>query len=140
MQIQKIEEIRSCPIPDSAYAAPFVINSLAHHKPWRYAIAVTANAALAHPWAMYPEAALTLTQGEPKTINSSGTAMRSFCSDCGSGLFYRNEDILPGIVDVQTATLDDPEALPPEIQIQTVERMGWIKHIHELPEFERFPG
>ncbi|WP_415055938.1 GFA family protein [Halopseudomonas sp.] len=90
-------------------------------------------------WAMYPEASLNVTQGEPKTINSSGTAMRSFCADCGSGLFYRNEEILPGIVDVQTATLDDPEALPPEITIQTAERMNWMQHMNELPDFERFP-
>ena len=90
-------------------------------------------------WAMFPETALTLTQGNPKTINSSGTAMRSFCADCGSGLFYRNKDILPGIVDVQSSTLDDPNALPPTMQIQTAERLTWIKHIHELREFERFP-
>lgn len=90
-------------------------------------------------WAMFPETAMTLTQGQPKTINSSGTAMRSFCSDCGSGLFYRNAEVLPGIVDVQTATLDDPDALPPEMQIQTAERLGWMQNAHELPEFKRFP-
>ncbi|MFT6615216.1 MAG: hypothetical protein ACJAXR_001190 [Halopseudomonas sp.] len=90
-------------------------------------------------WAMFPETALTLTQGQPKTINSSGTAMRSFCSDCGGGLFYRNAEVLPGIVDVQTATLDDPDALPPEVQIQTAERLGWMQNVHELPEFKRFP-
>jgi hypothetical protein len=90
-------------------------------------------------WAMFPETALTLTQGQPKTINSSGTAMRSFCSDCGSGLFYRNAEVLPGIVDVQTATLEDPDALPPEVQIQTAERLGWMQNAHELPEFKRFP-
>lgn len=91
-------------------------------------------------WAMFPEAALTVTLGQPKTINSSGSAMRSFCSDCGSGLFYRNEEFLPGIVDVQTATLDNPDALPPGVQIQTAERIGWMPHIHELPEFSRFPA
>jgi hypothetical protein len=90
-------------------------------------------------WAMFPEAALTVIQGQPKTINSSGTAMRSFCVDCGSGLFYRNEAFLPGIVDVQSATLDDPDALPPGVQIQTAERLGWVGRIHELPEFDRFP-
>ncbi|MFM9967399.1 MAG: GFA family protein, partial [Burkholderiales bacterium] len=63
-------------------------------------------------WAMFPEAALAVTKGQPKTINSSGTAMRSFCADCGTGLFYRNAVILPGIVDVQSSTLDDPEVLP----------------------------
>lgn len=91
-------------------------------------------------WAMFPEAALTVTQGQPKTINSSGTAMRSFCGDCGTGLFYRNAVVLPGIVDVQSATLDDPEALPPGVQIQTAERLRWTTHLHELPEFERYPG
>lgn len=91
-------------------------------------------------WAMFPEAALTLLQGQPKTINSSGSAMRSFCPDCGTGLFYRNAVILPGIVDVQSATLDDPDALPPGVQIQVAERLHWMQLAHELPAFERFPG
>ncbi len=91
-------------------------------------------------WAMFSESAFHLTQGQPKTINSSGTAMRSFCADCGTGLFYRNAAVLPGIVDIQSATLDDPEALPPALQIQTAERLDWIKRLHELPEFERFPA
>lgn len=91
-------------------------------------------------WAMYPESALTLLQGQPKTINSSGSAMRSFCPDCGTGLFYRNAVNLPGIVDVQSATLDDPDALPPGIQIQVAERLHWMQQVHELPAFERFPG
>ena len=90
-------------------------------------------------WAMFPESALTVTQGTPRTINSSGAAMRSFCADCGSGLFYRNETFLPGIVDVQTATLDTPDALPPSVQIQVAERLGWMQHMHELPAFARFP-
>jgi hypothetical protein len=91
-------------------------------------------------WAMFPEAALTVTKGQPKTINSSGSAMRSFCADCGSGLFYRNAAMLPGLIDVQSATLDDPEALPPMVQVQTAERLGWMKHLDDLPEFERYPG
>ena len=91
-------------------------------------------------WAMFPEAAQSVTQGAPKTISSSGTAMRSFCPDCGTGLFYRNAPMLPGIVDVQSSTLDDPEALPPTVQIQTAERLDWMTHLSELAEFERFPG
>jgi hypothetical protein len=90
-------------------------------------------------WAMFPESALTVTIGQPKTISSSGTAMRSFCTECGSGLFYRNAAILPGLVDVQTSTLDDPDTLPPTLQVQVAERRTWMKHIHELPEFERYP-
>ena len=91
-------------------------------------------------WAMYPEECLTVSGGEVKTINSSGTAMRSFCPKCGTGLFYRNEAVLPGIVDVQAATLDNPNALPPTVQIQTAERLEWVTHMSELPEYDRFPG
>ena len=90
-------------------------------------------------WAMFPESALTMTKGQPKTINSSSIAVRSFCADCGSGLFYRNATMLPGLVDVQTSTLDDPEALPPTLQVQVAERLSWMKHVHELPEFQRYP-
>jgi hypothetical protein len=32
-------------------------------------------------WAEFLEASLTVLHGAPKTINSSGTAMRSFCGD-----------------------------------------------------------
>ena len=45
-----------------------------------------------------------------------------------------------GIVDVQTATLDDPAAFPPQANIQAAERISWMKEAHTLPEFERFPG
>jgi hypothetical protein len=65
--------------------------------------------------------------------------MRSFCADCGTGLFYRNAEILPGVVDVQVATLDDPEALPPTVHIQTAEQIGWMRTAHELPRIDRFP-
>lgn len=91
-------------------------------------------------WAMFPDTALTITSGQPKTINSSGTAMRSFCAECGSGLFYRNAAVLPGIVDVQSATLDDPDLLPPSLQVQTAERLHWVSTLNALPEFERYPG
>jgi hypothetical protein len=91
-------------------------------------------------WAMFPESALTVTKGQPKTINLSGTAIRSFCAECGSGLFYRNVATFPGLVDVQTSTLDDPDALPPTLQMQVAERIKWMNHVHELPEFERYPA
>jgi hypothetical protein len=91
-------------------------------------------------WAAFAEADLTVTQGEVTTYNSSGNAMRSFCPRCGSGLFYRNAEFLPGIVDVQSVTLDDPDALPPQIHIQVAETIGWMKDQDQLPRFERYPG
>ncbi|MBN8501222.1 MAG: GFA family protein [Sphingomonadales bacterium] len=90
-------------------------------------------------WAAFAEAALTVTEGEVATHNSSGSAMRSFCSRCGTGLFYRNAEFLPGIVDVQSVTLDDPDALPPQVHIQVAESLGWMKGQDHLPRFERYP-
>jgi hypothetical protein len=91
-------------------------------------------------WAAFAEDEFTLLQGELTTFNSSGTAMRSFCPKCGTGIAYRNEQFLPGIVDIQSATLDDPDALPAGAHIQTAERIGWMGTAHSLPEFERYPG
>ena len=50
------------------------------------------------------------------------------------------QGLLGWLVDIQSSTLDQPEALPPTVQVQTAERLGWMKHILELPEFERYPG
>ena len=46
---------------------------------------------------------------------------------------------LPGIADIQTATLDDPTAIAPKIHVQTAERISWMERAHELPVFERYP-
>lgn len=35
-------------------------------------------------WAEFPESEVRVTKGTPKTINSSGATMRSFCPECGS--------------------------------------------------------
>ncbi len=91
-------------------------------------------------WAAFAAADFKLTKGEPKVFNSSGTALRSFCGDCGSGIAYRNEQFLPGIVDIQAATLDNPEAFPAQVHIQTAERIGWMATADELHAFERYPG
>ena len=91
-------------------------------------------------WAMFKEAQFSVTRGIAKTHNSSGASMRSFCGDCGTGLYFRNADNLPGIVDIQSATLDDPDALPPQAHIQMAETIGWMETAHSLPKFDRFPG
>lgn len=91
-------------------------------------------------WAAFAENQFTLISGELSTFNSSGTAMRSFCPECGTGIAYRNAEFLPGIVDIQAATLDDPDALPAGAHIQTAERIGWMATAHSLPEFQRYPG
>ena len=89
-------------------------------------------------WAMVPAASLKVT-GTPRTYASSEHGRRQFCGDCGTGLFYVNEAVLPGLVDVQTGTLDEPGRLPAQVHIQTAERIAWMATAHELPAFERYP-
>lgn len=90
-------------------------------------------------WTMYPESALKITKGSAKAYASSVHGQRHFCPDCGTGLFYYNAAVLPGIVDIQSATYDDPSAVPAQAHIQVAERIPWMARAHELPEFERYP-
>lgn len=78
--------------------------------------------------------------GQPVWYASSANGRRGFCGRCGTGLFYTNEVIFPGQIDVQSATLDNPDALPLQAQIQTADRIGWMADLHRLPAFERYPG
>ena len=90
-------------------------------------------------WTMYRQSEVKVTKGTPKIYKSSPDGRRHFCPDCGTGLFYINDVMLPGIIDIQSATYDDPNAIPARAHIQVADRIGWMKHAHELPEFERFP-
>lgn len=88
---------------------------------------------------MYPKEAVQVIRGTPKIYHSSDHGRRHFCPDCGTGLFYTNAQMLPGIVDVQSGTCDDPNLVPARVHTQVAERIGWTANAHELPAFERFP-
>lgn len=90
-------------------------------------------------WAAYGEDAVKITKGAPTTYKSSEHGRRQFCGACGTGLFYINAQALPGIVDIQSGTFDDPAALPAQIHIQTADRVAWMEDAHTLPAFERYP-
>src|SRR5215471_16458514 len=55
-------------------------------------------------WTMYRRDAVKITGSAPKIYNSSEHGRRHFCPDCGTGLFYINDRMLPGIIDIQSAT------------------------------------
>lgn len=89
-------------------------------------------------WMAFAEDKVSVTQGEPVTYEGRNGARRQFCPRCGTGLLYTNAAMLPGIVDIQSATLDRPEA--PGAQIQCAERLDYMADLGALPEFLRFPG
>lgn len=90
-------------------------------------------------WALFSAAQVAI-EGEPVKYRSSENATRHFCAHCGTGLFYTNDVIFPGMIDVQTGTLDDSTAYPPTARIQVAEAAHWMEHISDLPKFERYPG
>ena len=90
-------------------------------------------------WIAFAEDALAV-EGAPVVYESSPGVTRTFCGTCGTGLFYRNPAMLPGIVDVQSATLDDAAAQAPGIEIMVAERLPWLDQVGQLRRFERYPG
>ncbi len=91
-------------------------------------------------WYAVKEEQLQLTAGQPASFEGTPGAQRQFCGNCGTGLFYRNAEMLPGIVDIQSAIFDDAGSLPPGAQIQCAEQLTWMKDLANLPSFERYPG
>ena len=47
---------------------------------------------------------------------------------------------MPGVADILTATLDDPDSCPPGAHVNMADAVGWEAGLEELPKFERFPG
>lgn len=108
-------------------------NSLCHcHDCRRCAGAVSVG------WASVPRAALSIA-GETAAYHSTGDVVRRFCPRCGTGLFYESESLFPGLVDVQSATFDDPAAFAPTERIQLAEAPAWLARMHLLPGYLRFP-
>ena len=90
-------------------------------------------------WALFQQDEVTI-HGTPVAYQSSEKATRHFCGNCGTGLFYTNPAIFPGGIDIQTATLDDQAAFPPQVHIQMADAPPWAATANDLPKFDRFPG
>ncbi|MFC3096626.1 GFA family protein [Alteraurantiacibacter palmitatis] len=90
-------------------------------------------------WLAVKAEGLRVTQGEAASYVSPAGSLRRFCGNCGTPMFFENAQFLPGIVDVQSVTLDDPDAQAPQVHIQVAERRSWMADAASLPEFERFP-
>jgi hypothetical protein len=91
-------------------------------------------------WTLFGNDGFRVTRGAATSYASSEHARRHFCGACGTSLFYTNEAMFPDMTDVCAATLDTPDAMPVQIQIQTADRIGWMETAHELPQFERYPS
>ena len=68
--------------------------------------------------------------GEPKRFRSSNQVQRGFCEHCGTPLTYEPDGYSP---EIALATLDDPSAVAPVIQVGLESRMPWCSTLAQLP-------
>src|SRR2546423_666345 len=69
------------------------------------------------------------------TSENGNTVTRLFCSTCGSPLFGKNSG-MPGFMTVTLGTLDDPNALVPQLALFARTRRNWDVMDTALPTFE----
>lgn len=99
----------------------------------------SSSGAFAVVWTLFPRDRVRI-EGTAAIHESSPGKFRHFCATCGTGLFYINEEVFPGQIDIQSATFDDPNVFPPQAHIQVAEAPAWREKAGELPAFARFPG
>ena len=92
-------------------------------------------------WVIFAESNVEITRGALAIHSSSPGVERGFCARCGTSLTYRREN-RPGLFDVTTASLDDPEAFPPAKEIWVEEKLSWMTTDPTRPQYAHFstPG
>jgi hypothetical protein len=81
-------------------------------------------------WATFPRAAVTFT-GPAAAFRATPAATRTFCPKCGTNLAFAADGT--GRVDLTLASLDDPDAWPPEYHIWTASKRPWLHLADRLP-------
>lgn len=114
-----------------ATAAPYA-TSLCHCRSCRLSAGAPSVA-----WVIFREADVSIVAGTLAVHESSPGVGRGFCPRCGTSLTYTRAN-RPGFFDLTTASLDDPDALPPSKEIWTAERLAWVSAQPGLPQFEAF--
>jgi hypothetical protein len=85
-------------------------------------------------WVVVREDGFSWGTGEPSTFRSSAGVARQFCGACGSYLVFRREG--SNEVSVNTASLDDPAAYPPQMHIFAASRIPWFRTVDDLPAYD----
>jgi len=86
------------------------------------------------PWVTFPKKDVEYAATPPAQYRSSPKATRGHCVRCGTSLTYA-DDKHPDHVDVNTATLDDPDALPPAAHIWVSHKLSWVVLDDGLPQY-----
>jgi hypothetical protein len=82
-------------------------------------------------FARVPKGNLCWTRGQPAIFRSSSLVERGFCPSCGTPLTY---NLVEGPnISVTACSLDDPEAVMPELQYSVERKLSWFATINDLP-------
>jgi hypothetical protein len=69
------------------------------------------------------------TRGQPKWFQSSNSARRGFCADCGTPLAYETKFGL----ELAIGAFDDPEVAAPRIQVNPHDKVSFVDGLSRLP-------
>lgn len=86
-------------------------------------------------YSAFPAEAVEFLTERPTYFKSSDAAERGFCPKCGTALsfcYFDSEEI-----DISTATLDDPNAFPPQDHWWTESKIDWVNIDDGLPQHPR---
>lgn len=84
-------------------------------------------------WATIPQASLRWETVAPHVYQSSAEAERYFCSTCGAQLALYTI-LAPLSIDITIATLDHPDAYPPDRHIWVNSKLSWFRLDGELAQ------
>jgi hypothetical protein len=87
--------------------------------------------------ALFPRAAVSI-EGETAAFASSADLERMFCPKCGTSLFAQRPSARERL-SITVASLDEPQALTPDVQFWTSSRIGWVERLGELPSYAEWP-
>jgi len=85
-------------------------------------------------WFTVPRATFRWTAGSPVSFRSSARAIRWFCGTCGTSLSFEGDNT-PSEIDVTTASLDDPDAVPPKDHTHAGSGLVWDRICDGLPAY-----
>ena len=86
-------------------------------------------------WMTFPNKSFAITTGNLSIFKSSQNGERGFCGTCGSALTFAHTGD-SGLIDITTATADNPAAWPPTHHIWTSTRIPWLHANEDLPSYE----
>lgn len=86
-------------------------------------------------WAQCLPADVQFLQGSLRDYSSSANVIRQSCANCGSHLFFKYLDQDDQIY-VTSTSLDDPNAVEPNLHIWFKRKISWLKLSDHIPTEE----